>query len=753
MTEPLGAIALSYLDAGLCVLPAIGAQKRPAVPEWKLYQNRQPTTSEMHKWFSLPAPSGARQAGNGQSALCLVCGQVSGNLEMLDFDAGGELFQPWCAVIREAAPGLLERLVIERTPSGGRHVAYRSQETVCGNLKLTQRRIETPNGEPVTIGGKQYAPRQDAGGQWHVLLTLIETRGEGGLFLCAPSPGYELAQGDFTHLPVLTADEREILLSSAWALNEHLPAPESVPVSSPNLSRPGDDYAARGDVRALLQKHGWTLAKSGENEYWRRPGKSAGWSATLKNGVFYVFSSNAAPFESEKAYAPFSVYAHLEHNGDFTAAARALRAEGYGGNEDQLQGVDLTKLLGPNQNAETAAASAVTPSQLVNYDSSNDPNTLLGNRWLCRAGSCLLVGQTGIGKSSFCVQAAITWALGKPLFGLAPVRPLKSLIIQAENDIGDLSEMFTGVISGTGCANSLHELDSRIVCITDTTQIGKAFFPWARALVLKYSPDLVWIDPLFSFIGGDANNQETVSAFLRAGLGTIAQEIGCAWIFIHHTTKPPKDPLLRNAVRGGDYSYLGAGSAELANWARAILVLREARADACYELRACKRGRRAGLLDSADQPTTELCLRHAAHSICWERAESEQPLADANPAEPEAPAWTVESFVAQFVGQEPKSQTRIVFDAEQAGLSSRKVSRYLKLAEEDGLIHPWTVGTQKTPAYATVEQPAEELPQDDTKQAAVRALLASEPALSTKDVAERCGVSWQYANRVRKGTR
>ena len=32
----------------------------------------------------------------------------------------------------------------------------------------------------------------------------------------------------------------------------------------------------------------------GENEYWRRPGKDKGWSATLKDRVFYVFSSSAA---------------------------------------------------------------------------------------------------------------------------------------------------------------------------------------------------------------------------------------------------------------------------------------------------------------------------------------------------------------------------------------------------------------------------------------------------------------------------
>ena len=39
------------------------------------------------------------------------------------------------------------------------------------------------------------------------------------------------------------------------------------------------------------------------NEHWQRPGKKGdGTSATLKDGSFYVFSSNASPFEPEKSY-------------------------------------------------------------------------------------------------------------------------------------------------------------------------------------------------------------------------------------------------------------------------------------------------------------------------------------------------------------------------------------------------------------------------------------------------------------------
>ena len=353
--------ARSYLQAGLCVLPAILSQKRPALAAWRQYQDRLPTELEIDHWFQRA------------DALCLVTGKVSGNLEMLDFDLGGEAFEAWYAKVASVDRELLNRLVIEQSPSGGWHVVYRSEVPVCGNLKLAQRRQLVDGPDEVTIASKRFKPRQDVDGQWYIILTLIETRGEGGIFLCAPSPSYELLQGDFATLPVLSETERDLLLEAAWSLNQSVPglskntavvAPpkeegldqltlkilkstslssDSAPSDSSD-GRPGDDYNKRGDVRALLKKHGWTLVKGGDNEYWRRPGKSSGSSATLKDSVFFVFSSSAAPFEPETAYAPFSVYAHLEHHGDFAVAASVLSKEGFGGDPIEPNDVDLTAI-------------------------------------------------------------------------------------------------------------------------------------------------------------------------------------------------------------------------------------------------------------------------------------------------------------------------------------------------------------------------------------------------------------------------
>ena len=312
-----------YLASGLSVLPADRTRKCPSVASWKEFQGRRPTEAEVDSWFRA-----------SDDAVCVVCGKVSGNLECIDFDNHGELFPKWAEALPQE---LYDRLVIERTPSGGFHVSYRCEEPVSGNLKMAV--------------GMRDGKRT----------TLIETRGEGGLILCAPSQGYVLCQNDYGHLPELAEKERETLLDAAWKLNEiaeeEEPQPQTEtqqPIGHPIASaapatRPGDDFNARGDFRALLQRHGWKPLRTTQdgNEHWQRPGKKGdGTSATLKDGSFYVFSSNASPFDPDKSYSPFMAYALLEHNGDCAEAASALLREGFGSAIAQdTSGMDWNGLL------------------------------------------------------------------------------------------------------------------------------------------------------------------------------------------------------------------------------------------------------------------------------------------------------------------------------------------------------------------------------------------------------------------------
>ena len=337
MTPIPAETAATYLKAGLSVLPAVKARKRPAVGAWKTWSQRLPTEIEVEAWFS-----------NGHEALCVVAGAVSGNLECIDFDQKAEAYPAWCAKIDSS---LLSELVVECTPSGGKHVVYRCAGAVEGNQKLAQ---GVRNGK---------------------IATLVETRGEAGLFLGAPSPGYTLEQGDFAHIPTIPQEAREALLSAARELDEHpavqeresAPAPAVAAPAPPTagfLTRPGDDFASRGDPRPYLQAHGWTLCgtKSDGNELWTRPGKDPrlGHSATLKDGVFFVFSSNAAPFEPNRGYNAYQVFALLKHANDFKAATAALIDMGYGA-KDTTADVDISAILSDTICAESTRSDSSTP--------------------------------------------------------------------------------------------------------------------------------------------------------------------------------------------------------------------------------------------------------------------------------------------------------------------------------------------------------------------------------------------------------
>lgn len=313
----------AFLNAGLSVIP-VYLDKTPCGP-WKAQQSRRAHPSEVVAKLHAEA-----------EAIALVCGEVSGSLEMIDFDLMGELYAAWVDIVQAEAPGLMERLVIERSQSGGFHVLYRCPElTIPGNSKLALRGIETPDANEIEIAGKKYKPAE-IDGRYFAVVTLIETRGEGGYFLCTPSPGYALTQGRISLMTTVTPAERAILIKAARSLNEWIHPKDihgHVPNPSPaGLEQPGEAYNRRGDVRDILQHHAWTpCGHRGDIEQWRRPGKTRGTSASLLGGkAFYVFSTNAAPFDAERAYSPFGVFALLEHGGDFKAAAKALAKEGFG---------------------------------------------------------------------------------------------------------------------------------------------------------------------------------------------------------------------------------------------------------------------------------------------------------------------------------------------------------------------------------------------------------------------------------------
>jgi len=249
--------------------------------------------------------------------------------------------------------------------------------------------------------------------------------------------------------------------------------------------------------------------------------------------------------------------------------------------------------------------------------------TLLGNRFLCREGSMLFVGPSGIGKSSASVQCDVLWSLGQPAFDIAPAFPLKVLCVQAENDDGDMIEMTRGIMHG------LHLTEDQIHAVGENTlyrnykdSTGIPFLIWLEKLISAYRPDIVRIDPLQAYLGDDAKEVKAVSDFFRVTLNPILTKHQCASIIAHHTPKTNH----RNTEewQPNDWMYAGAGAADLTNWARSVIVIDPvADSQELFRFIAAKRWQRIGWKGPDGEPINERFFKHATGgSIYWHNAET-----------------------------------------------------------------------------------------------------------------------------------
>ena len=252
-------------------------------------------------------------------------------------------------------------------------------------------------------------------------------------------------------------------------------------------------------------------------------------------------------------------------------------------------------------------------TDLESFNPADDPDTLLGDRWLGRGGCCLLYGPAGAGKSSLRTHAAVTWAMGRDWFGINPKEPLKSLIIQAENDRGDEAEMFMGACRQLKIEPA--EMEGRIVIERITGKVGAGFAAILDKRLAIHSPDLVWIDPLFSFAGEDLSLQKQASDFLRGYLDPVLKRHRVAAFLLHHAGKPPKG---RNDRDGLDHSSTYFGSVELAAYPRAMLCLYKLE-DGGFALLATKREKRASMRDLDNNIVRTIHLEHSSVGIGWEQ--------------------------------------------------------------------------------------------------------------------------------------
>jgi len=261
----------------------------------------------------------------------------------------------------------------------------------------------------------------------------------------------------------------------------------------------------------------------------------------------------------------------------------------------------------------------------------DNPAALFRNGWLRKGGGAFLVSTSGTGKSVWTVQAALLWAQGLPAFGIVPVRPLKIGIVQAEDDDEEMvnfrNNITDGLVEQAGLDRDQVEAARTNVLLFDAVRkFGGTFIEYVGKILEEHPElDLLIINPLQSFFGGDISRNAELSGFLRGGLDRFIKPNKVGVLFIHHTNKPPNAKERTGWGADAFASYIGAGGAEIVNWARAVLALMPCENDSgLFRLTAAKRGQRLGWKDAAGVRTDVRFIAHSKNRIFWRDATPEE---------------------------------------------------------------------------------------------------------------------------------
>lgn len=299
--------ATQYHAAGLKVIPFWTRADSSKIfpPEYAKFRDSQ-TAEDIARLF----------AGDCDG-ICLLC---TDGIEAIDVDTKHDPTGKIRGQIIDAFDAFDFKMqgVVQRTKSDGLHMIYRCPAP-DGNRKLAKRRGEKES--------------------------MIETRGRGGLLFITPTPGYEILSGTLFSIPTVTQEERDFLINMCAHFDEPDPVQfvEKVSPAAKTVTgkKPWEAFDECTDILDMMGGYGWkVISRTADYVRLNRPGakhsRGIDGSVIVNANLFYPFTSSEQ-FAPNKAYGPASVYAILEHNGDFSAAAKALYQKGFG---DRIEKAD-----------------------------------------------------------------------------------------------------------------------------------------------------------------------------------------------------------------------------------------------------------------------------------------------------------------------------------------------------------------------------------------------------------------------------
>lgn len=620
---------------GLSVIPILADGSKRPIGKWREYQSRRASAEEITAWYRDGEPNG----------LGIVCGPVSGGLEALDFD-DQEAFAQYEALVPEHSLDQVWARIcagyLEETPSGGRHVLFRSP---------------TPERNTVLAAREETDPK---------VKVLIETRGQGGYIIVAPSRGgvhptgepYTLLRGGFDQIATITEDERSELFALARRLDERPPRQFGSPASpAPSGTRPGDRYNRESCWDDLLPQYGWTREFERDGvTYWCRPGKSRGVSATTNfggNDRMYVFTSST-PLMASTTYDRFGFYTVMEHGGDFAAAARALHAQG-GTPSATENDMGPEQALGAARNGKPASMAVVRSIA----DIESRPVTWFWPGWLAQGKFTLLGGHPGDGKSTVLAALAAGASRGGQWpDGTSPPRPLRVLFILGEDGAEDTLrprlELHGAALENTFVLEMVLDDDGR----ERTFNVGRHIEMLDHAVV-EHQIDWIIIDPLTTIMPGTDRNAEGDTRDALTPLSKLGERLQVAITGVAHVGKSGAGS--RRPVQ------MILGATAFSALARTVWMIAP----------NVGQGVALGVVKSnlAPKPASIVWTRETDGPIVWHgRSSRDIEELFAEPAK-KRPRKGAEEFLADFLADGPRPMRVVERAAEEAGIKPATLRR------------------------------------------------------------------------------
>jgi len=301
------------LDDGFSLI-TVGDNKIPNY-SWKKCQSEQISKENFEKQYNYKG--GIRKGNGDEMEATKNVGIVTGfdYLEVIDVDLKvfstakeqKDFWEEYLSLLKDNIFDFDDKFVVYKTKKNGYHILYKSKRVV-GNKKIASLKGHTE--------------------------AVIESRGIGGyVFLY---DGKNQSEMTYKDVQFISDEDREIL----WSCSKTYDYVELVEIEIPKKTKKEystdglkawDDYNDKTNIMDLISDQ-FSIVRNLKDKYLiRRNGATSPHSGYIfkDSGIMFLYSSGTT-FEAEKAYTPFTVYAHLKHQDNLSSAASDLYQQGYG---------------------------------------------------------------------------------------------------------------------------------------------------------------------------------------------------------------------------------------------------------------------------------------------------------------------------------------------------------------------------------------------------------------------------------------